>query len=131
MGGRGKLDFSPGCRSDILGLVTRCFPRGIFFRLIRGIAIRQHGLSNRDLVQLGPGRAIAIDRSDDGIGFHSQDQYSGGADARRVAHPPSLIVPLTIREIAVLIIALCSRNAIKLEVQVIRQNVTVVTDARR
>jgi hypothetical protein len=76
-GGRLRCpDFSPSRRGDILGLVTRCLPRGIFLRLIRRIAIRQRGLSNRDLVQLGARRAIAIDCSDYGIGFHKHDWYS-------------------------------------------------------
>jgi hypothetical protein len=67
-------DFSPSRRGDILGLETRCLPHGIFLRFIRWTAIRQRGLSNRDLVQVGAGRAIAIDRSDYGIGFHRHDE---------------------------------------------------------
>jgi len=71
-------DFSPIRRGDILGLVTRRFPEGVFLCLVRRIAIRQRGLSNRDLVQLGARRAIAIDRNDYGIGFHRHDWLPRG-----------------------------------------------------
>src|SRR5215469_7565412 len=52
---------------------------------MRMMAIRQRGFANRDLVQLGQGRAIAIDRSDDGIGFHRHDWRS--RIARRFIRP--------------------------------------------
>ena len=66
-------DVGPSRRGDVLGLVTRRLPDGVFLRIVRRMAIRQRGFSNRDLVQLGHGRAIAIDRSDDGIVFHRHD----------------------------------------------------------
>ena len=59
--------------AQAVAAVTRRLPLGIFLRLIRRIAIRQRGLSNRDFVQLDARRAITIDRGDDGIRFHRYD----------------------------------------------------------